>query len=94
MSLVQTTVNAKGKNITISSGWWDGFKKRHPHLSLRMAEHLASNRASSCTPDVLNNYFDLLEKKIHDNDLLAKPNQIFNCDETGMSWIQSLLEFW
>ena len=26
MSLVQTTVNAKGKNITISSGWWDGFK--------------------------------------------------------------------
>ena len=84
MSLVQTTVNAKGKNITISSGWWDGFKKRHPQVSLRMAEHLASNRASSCTPDVLNNYFDLLEKTIHDNDLLAKPNQIFNCDETGM----------
>ena len=84
MSLVQTTVNAKGKNITISSGWWDGFKKRHPQVFLRMAEHLASNCASSCTPDVLNNYFDLLEKTIHDNDLLAKPNQIFNCDETGM----------
>ena len=84
MSLVQTIVNAKGKNITISSGWWDGFKKRHPQVSLRMAEHLVSNRASSCTRDVLNNYFDLLEKTIHDNDLLAKPNQIFNCDETGM----------
>ena len=39
-----------------------------------MAEHLASNCASSCTPDVLNNYFDLLEKTIH----------VFNCDETGM----------
>ena len=93
MSLVQTTVNAKGKNITISSGWWDGFKRRHPQVSLCMAEHLASNRASSCTPDVLNNYFDLLEKTIHDNDLQS-PIRYSIVTRLGCPWIQSLLEFW
>ena len=46
-----------------------------------MAEQLDNYRASSCTPDVLNNYFD---QTIHENDLFTKPNQIFNCDETGM----------
>ena len=29
-------------------------------------------------------YFDLLEQTIHDNDLIGKPGQLFNMDESGM----------
>ena len=84
LSLVQIAVNQKGKNVTVSSGWWEGFKKRHSEISLRTTEQLANNRAAACTLDVLSNYFDLLEQTVLDNDLVSKPNQIFNCDETGM----------
>ena len=35
-------------------------------------------------PEIINNYYDLLECTLCDNDLMEKPAQIFNLDETGM----------
>ena len=84
ISIVQATVDRKGRNVTVSSGWWEGFRKQHSELSLRITEQIANNRASACTPDVLSNYFDILEQTIQENALLSKPTQLFNCDETGM----------
>ena len=37
------------------------------------------------TPEIINNYYNLLELTLSENDLLDKPAQIFNIDETGMS---------
>ena len=34
----------------------------------------------------ITNYFDLLEKTLKDNNLLNKPAQIYNADETGMAY--------
>ena len=35
-------------------------------------------------PCIIRRYFDLLEMKVEQNDLLKKPAQIFNLDETDM----------
>ena len=35
-------------------------------------------------PEIINNYYDLLECTLCDNDLMDKPPQIFNFDEMGM----------
>ena len=41
-------------------------------------------RSSSSSYDTLTAYFELLEHTLKENDLLQKPCQIFNTDETGM----------
>lgn len=84
IALVQKVVDEKGRNVVVTSGWWEGFCKRHTHLSLRCAEQLSRVRYNCSNPESLNKYFDLLERTILENDLAAKPCQIFNCDETGM----------
>ena len=32
----------------------------------------------------MNNYFNLLEETVLQNDLVSKPELMFNCDESGM----------
>ena len=83
LTLVQTILTMKGYHGTVSYGWWDSFRKRHPDISLRKAEPLAHPRVICNTPEVINKYFDLLEETLVENDLLEKPCQIFNCDESG-----------
>ena len=41
INLVQSLVNTRGEDVTVSSGWWQGFKSRHPKLSLRIPEQLS-----------------------------------------------------
>ena len=68
----------------VTHGWWEGFIKRHPYLTVRTAAPLSCARAISSDPDVINRYFDLLEQTLKDNGLEQKPCNIFNMDETGM----------
>ena len=51
---------------------------------LRTAEPLSYARLITGNPDVLNYYYDLLENTLMENDLIDKPSQIFNTDETGL----------
>ena len=41
-------------------------------------------RLSSTTAETLKNYFELLKKVFDENDLMDKPAQLYNMDETGM----------
>ncbi len=41
-------------------------------------------RAIASDPEVISNYFDMLEKVLAEYDLFDKPEQIFNINETGM----------
>ena len=52
----------------VSQGWWEKFRRRHPELSLRSAEPLAHHRAITLTREVMDTYFDLLEKTVLQND--------------------------
>ena len=78
---------AKDKSILqkdrISAGWHDKFMKRQNYLSLRPA---ANDRMDAVTSQAIKHYFDLLEKTLKDNNLLNKPAQIYNVDETGMAY--------
>ncbi len=85
IALVQAALEAKGKSdINVSSGWWESFKKRHSELTLRSPEQLSNVRSRCCSKEVFENYFDLLETTMQENDLTDKPVLIFNCGETGM----------
>lgn len=85
LALVQDIVRSKGIVAGIvSDGWWAGFRKRHGEVTLRSAIPLSLARAKATDPAVIENYFDLLENTLGENDLLDKPSQIFNCDETGI----------
>ena len=69
---------------TISQGWWEKFRRRHPQLALRSAEGLACSQAISLTREMVDKYFDLLEDTLNQNNLVTKPALIFTCDESGM----------
>ena len=84
LALVRGVLSQKGRSGVVSTGWFEGFKHRHPKLTLRKPEKLSYIRKVSSDPDIIDHYFDLLEKTLEDNNLLDKPCQIFNCDESGM----------
>ncbi len=68
----------------VSHGWWDRFRQRHPHLTLRAGESLAYRRAVAANPDTFRHYFDQLENVLDTNGLRNAPSRIFNADESGM----------
>ena len=84
IAMVQGILETRGLDGPLTCGWWDGFKARHPQLSLRQASLLSYSRAVASDRDVIDRYFDLLEETLEKNNLNDKPAQIFNCDETGM----------
>ena len=84
----QTLAKKRGvpiEDVTITSGWWSSFKNRHPQLTLRTATPLSYARAIAQDPAVFEQYFNLLENTLSNNDLLCKPHCLFNCDESGFS---------
>ncbi len=86
ISIVQRVVDAKDMKVKVTSGWWESFKRRHKNeVSLRKAEPISYARLVANDPDIINNYFDYLEDTLQENDLLDKPCQIFNFDESGFA---------
>ena len=84
MALMQEIMNEKGITTTISEGWWERFKGRHPSITLRVAAPLSYARAIASDVEALDRYFDLLEETLKSNEIFNKPSRIYNCDETGM----------
>ena len=86
LGIVKGIVSRKmEKDVSISTGWWTAFQNRHLHLSLQAPSRFAYARAVANDPEVFEAYFDLLEETLSQNNLLDKPNSIFNCDESGFS---------
>ena len=84
-ALVQEVNANKGLHrATVTDGWGASFKRRHGNLTLRMAEPLSYAQAVASSPEIIDHYYDLLEQTLVDNDLVGKPMQLFNMDETAM----------
>lgn len=64
--------------------WLQLFLARHSDLSIRVAEGVSINRSTALSRETVNNYFELLERILNDNQLFDKPSNIFNVDETGL----------
>ena len=83
MELVQRILEGKGIEHQVSNGWWRAFCKRNPNLTLRAPATLSQARVSVTDREVIDNYFDLLEKTMIEYNLVGKPGQLFNMDESG-----------
>ena len=87
LCLVQRIMDSRskgGKTTEITNGWWQSFCRRHPSITTRMPSSVSTVRSAASDPLVLDNYFDTLLSTLKKNDLLDKPGQIFNIDETGV----------
>ena len=62
--------------------WWQGFKKRHPEISLRKPDNLNRGRSRMNNQVVMDKFFKLLKQELHSIDILDKPEHIFNSNET------------
>ena len=83
-------VEASGRKHPFTDGaagraWFDGFRSRHPRLTLRSTESLSRARASSSNSEIISDFFAKLGAVCAKLNLLNKPMNIFNMDETGVS---------
>lgn len=74
-----------GKNIA-SKWWWASYKERYG-LSLRVPENLSAYRASMANPTILADYYLKLDHLTTELGIKDMPDRIWNCDETGMSYV-------
>ena len=83
---MQKTLEQKGSKPDRfnGEGWYHHLMQRHPKLSLRSADPLSYARSTALDPERLSSYFDLLEKTLKEENLLDKPNLIYNMDESVM----------
>ena len=65
--------------------WFDGFRARHPNLTLRSAQSLSHSRAACANMEIMHDYFAKLGAICARLNILSKPMQIYNMDETGIS---------
>nr|CAG4708856.1 unnamed protein product [Naegleria fowleri] len=77
--MYQVKYNTKKR---ISYGWYQTFRERHADVVMRSQDHISLMRKKSENPSLVKQFFRVLEECIEHNHLL--PNQIFNCDETGI----------
>ena len=60
----------------------EGFLEHHPNLTIRGTQPLSYNRAVCANTDTVNNYFAKLGATYARLNILTKPMQIFNVDES------------
>lgn len=64
--------------------WLKSFLERNPQIVLRQAEGLSIQRAKGLNRAEVAKFFDLLMTILTENNLLDKPDRIFNMDESGV----------
>ena len=84
LAIIQRACLALGLNVNVTHGWWEGFCRWHPVISLRITSCLSLATTKASNAEVISNFFDMLEDVLLENELVDKPADIFNMDETGM----------
>ena len=73
-----------GIEIHLCDGWWVSILKWYLFLTLRTHASLSTARAHASDPESIKLYFDLLEETLVENELMSRPGQIYNMNETGL----------
>jgi hypothetical protein len=68
----------------LSVKWFKGFRQRWPELRVIKPRALSNYRASSTSQAAVSDYFTNLEAVLKTNNLLDKPECIYNVDEKGI----------
>lgn len=72
-------ITDENRDTMASQNWWTAFRKRHPTLTFRSPQLLASQRAKATQPE---HFYDLL--KLAYDTYRLQPHQIWAMDETGV----------
>lgn len=64
--------------------WLQMFLRRNPDIVLRKSEGVSMARSQGMDRVEVNTYFNLLENILVENDLISKPNCVFNVDESDL----------
>ncbi|KAJ4451383.1 hypothetical protein ANN_02845 [Periplaneta americana] len=67
--------------------WFEGFKKRHPEISLRSPEATSIARSQGFNAVSVNKFFEILKSVLGDKNFPS--HRIFNVDETGITTVQT-----
>ena len=78
------------KDEKAGCAWFDGFQRRHPKLTIHSPQPLSYSRALRASTETINYFFGKLGALYGKLNLISKPMQIFNCDETGVSVVHKL----
>ena len=86
LAIAESTAIDKGllKSSRITEGWWQCFLERQSDSSLRQGDNTAHVHMDAVNKETMDQYFSLLYDTLSTHDLLEKPSQIYNDDETGI----------
>ena len=90
MRIAFTIVDKSGRSHPFQDGmagrgWLEAFRRRHPELSLRTPQALSYSRAASASKEKVVDFFAKLGSLYGRLNLLTKPMQVYNIDETGIT---------
>lgn len=86
MGIAESIAVDKGvlKGEKISVGWWRRFLERQPNLTLRRGDSTAHVQMDAVNQETMDQYFSLLGEVLMEHNLVDKPSQIYNVDESGV----------
>ena len=73
IEIVQSFVDKKGLDVTVSSSWWKSFRSPYKNLTLRNPETLTHARVTGVSDVMPESYFDLLEMTLIKAKLMERP---------------------
>jgi len=73
-----------GKQWVPGEDWLKEFRNRHKGaLGFRIKNTISRQRSCSLNEKTLNDFYDILEEQFITLDLHRRPQNVFNCDESG-----------
>ena len=73
------------QNGSAGRAWFEGFMRRNPKLTIRSPQSLSYCRTLSGNKETVADFFGKLGALYGKLNLVSRPMQIFNCDETGVT---------
>lgn len=83
--------NAPGRSFVASVHWERRFLQDHPDIGKRFTAAMPENRARTMTPTVIAEHLRAYARLCR-HYKITKPEQVFNCDETGVCVLHVVFE--
>ncbi|KAJ4449228.1 hypothetical protein ANN_00625 [Periplaneta americana] len=64
--------------------WLRNFFKRNPRLSIKKPDALSMSRPMGLNRQTVGEFFNLFQRTLEENNLMERPEMIFNMDESGL----------
>jgi hypothetical protein len=92
--MIQNDLQHLFQNATPSDKWYHGFLKRHPQLSIRVAQNLAVCRAKGITPEIAEEWYNCVAALYNEcwPDGNVPSTHLWNSDESGYSGDQGSMK--